>query len=148
MQPKITTFLFINFMVGFISDIILNDAATMLPHITTFSSLKPYFKNKGIFEAAFYAGLTIVIAIGILSAVTKYVFNFFVPQTLNELGKTVLLAYPVGYILDYGIEKADIFGDSLDLFYNTVGSGHSGAIAFIISIVLSYNIQKYIVPLL
>lgn len=147
-HPKITTFLFINFMVGFMSDIILNDAATMLPHITTFSSLKPYFKGKGIFEAAFYAGLTILIAIVILSFLTKYVFNFYVPHSLTELGKTIVVAYPLGYILDYGIEKTRIFGKSLDLFYATVGSGHSGAIAFIISIVLSYNIQKYIVPLL
>ena len=52
---KSITFIFINFMVGFISDIILNDLSKVNKDIM----LEDYFKNKYIFEAAVYAGLTI-----------------------------------------------------------------------------------------
>ena len=142
------TFLFINFVVAFISDILLNDISTMYPITSMLGSLRPYFQNKMITTAGIYAGITIVIATVFVSFITKCILGFYVPYTTTQLFSYISIAYVVGYIIDKMIEYFDIFGASLHTFYKITGSGHSGAIAFIFSILLSYILQKYIIPLL
>lgn len=143
---KLYTFLLLNFIVAFVSDIVLNDLSKMYNNNTVFGSLKPYFKDKGIIMAGLYAGLTILFATIILTYITKFIFGYFVPSNMNELFKTLILGYILGYSIDKLIHWFDIFGPSLNHFYNIVGSGNSGALSFVFSISISYFIQKYIIP--
>ena len=141
-------FYFINFVVSFISDIALNDISKLklngfLKNITT---LKPYFENKFIIEAAFYAGLTIVFALLPVSVITNYMFKY--PNSYDQLQKYVGVSFVVGYIIDILIEKLNIFGDSLKPFFDAAGAGLWGAIVFIFSILISYILHKYLLPLL
>ncbi len=145
---KLHTFLFINFVVTFISDIVLNDISKIFPRTHILGSLQPYFENKSIIIAGIYAGVTILIATLITSFFSDRVFGFTIPDNSTELIKYLLLAYGLGYGIDKLIEYTNVFGKSLHFFYTVTGSGHSGAIAFVFSIVLSYIIQKYILPLL
>lgn len=140
---KSITFIFINFMVGFISDIILNDLSKVNKDIM----LEDYFKNKYIFEAAVYAGLTIAIATILLTSSSNIFLNFCLPSNNNELLKFLILGYIIGYILDYIIYKYKIF-DGLDNYYKKFGAGHYGAFAFIFSLIVSFIIQKNIIPYL
>ena len=65
-----------------------------------------------------------------------------------SLIKYLSLAYVLGFAIDKLIEFTNIFGDSLKPFYKAIGSGHSGALAFIVSLVISLIIQKYLLPVL
>ena len=141
------TFIFINFIVSFISDIVLNDLST-LNNYKSLASLAPYFKDKYIVEAGIYAGLTIVVALVCLILLSKLVFEFYVPKTGYQLGQYCCLAYILGYVIDVLIEKLSVFGTSLDKFYEMVGSGHSGAVAFVFSILISYFLQHNLLPIL
>jgi hypothetical protein len=67
---------------------------------------------------------------------------------LYSLGKFCVLAFIIGYILDIAIDKLKIFGNRLNTYYKALGAGLWGAIAFIFAIVISYFIQKTIIPLL
>ena len=152
---KVTTFIFINFLVSAFADIVLNDLAN---HYNIFSSLTSYFREKTILGAAFYAGLTVALSTILLVLLSKLVFGFYLPETnakTNNNSKIqiqilafIILAYSLGYVIDKFIEKADLFGASLKPFYKSYGSGHSGAIAFIISLFISFLLQKYLIPLL
>ena len=141
------TFIFINFIVSFISDILLNDLST-LNNYKSFASLAPYFKDKYIVEAGLYAGLTIVVALILIMILSNIALGYYVPKTGYQLAQYCCLAYILGYIIDVLIEKLSVFGTSLDKFYETVGSGHSGAIAFVFSIMISYFLQHNLLPTL
>lgn len=141
---KIFTFILLNFIVGFISDIILNDLSK---RISFFNTLIPYFENKSIILAGIYAGLTIVSAILVLLPLSNIIFKFYIPNNLKDLSKYLFLAYLIGFIFDYLIYILKIF-DNLEEYYKKAGAGHWGAIAFIFSIIISLFIQKYIIPLL
>ena len=86
--------------------------------------------------------------------ITFLIINFIVsfmadiPITKEHLVKYCVLGYILGYIIDMLIEKLSIFGKSLDKFYEIVGSGHSGAAAFVVSIIMSYFLQNNLLPLL
>ena len=145
---KLGTFLFINFMVSFISDIILRDIASVSEPTTIIGSLQPYFRERTVIGAGIYAGITIVIATLFVSIITLHTFLFSVPYTYKTLGLYMIIAYVAGYIIDVIIDKTNLFGPTLRPFYKKAKSGHWGAIAFVFSILVSYIIQKTIVPLL
>ena len=146
------TFVFINFIVSFLSDIVLNDIANPPKPIPFKSkiidSLKPYFKNKSIIISGIYAGITICITLVGVSLLSKIIYNFYVPNTFRELFKYLILAFPIGYVVDIGIEKLNIFGNSLVFYYKKAVAGFWGAIAFIFSIIIIFLLQKYLIPLL
>ena len=146
-MEKIYTFLLINFIVSFIADIVLNDLSKIEKY-HYFTSLAPYFKDKYITVAGIYAGITIVVALIFQIVISKTLLGYYIPITNNELLHYCILAYILGYIIDKAIEKLSIFGKSLDKFYEIVGSGHSGAVAFIVSIIMSYFLQNNLLPLL
>jgi len=149
---KLFTFLFINFVVSFISDIVLNDLANppqpFVFNSEIISSLQPYFKNKSIIIAGLYAGITICLSLLLVCFISKILFRFYVPNNLYELLLFCGLAFPIGFVIDIIIDRLNIFGKSLRPYYKIAGSGFWGAIAFIFSIVISYGIQKYILFLL
>lgn len=140
---KITTFIFINFVVSFISDIILNDLSKK--HI---QALIPYFKDKYIFEAGVYAGLTICLTLIFVMFVSNKMFKFHIPNSTNEIVKFCVLAFVIGYIVDMYINRFKIFGNTLDEYYELYGEGLYGGLAFLFSILLSLLIQKKLLPIL
>ena len=128
-------FVLLNFFIGFFSDIVLN--------ITNFvPSLKPYFKNKTIMGSAFYAGLTIVVALLITEAVSSMIFGFSIPLQMEQFYKFIVLTAIVGYLADWYIYKAKVFGQDLDQYYKTLGIGFWGSAAFVFSVVASYFLIK------
>lgn len=140
---KLSTFLFINFIVSFFSDIVLNDLSkSVIP------SLKPYFRNQSIIISAIYAGITIEIALLITIGFFYLLFQAFVPNTLKMLFFFCIIAFVIGYIADIFIDKMHIFGNRLDEYYRKLGAGFWGATAFLFSILISYFIQKEILPIL
>ena len=149
---KLFTFLFINFVVSFISDIVLNDLANppqpFVFNSEIINSLQPYFKQKSIIIAGIYAGITICLSLLLVCFISKILFRFYVPNNLYELLLFCGLAFPIGFVIDIIIDRLNIFGKSLRPYYKIAGSGFWGAIAFIFSIVISYGIQKYILFLL
>ena len=139
---KPITFILINFFVSFFSDIVLND----LSHFNIIKSLHGYF-NQSIIKCAFIAGLTIVIALLINMVCSYFLFSFMVPNNFIQLTCFCILAFFIGYLIDIFIYKFKII-DGLTNYYKAFGAGLWGAAAFVFSIVISYFIQKYILPLL
>ena len=132
-------FLFLNFSVAFVSDIFLND----LSRFNVLKSLQPYFHNQSILKCAFYAGLTVAIALVITMIFSYFLFGFSVPNTLTHLFYFCILAFVLGYIIDIVIYKFKVF-NGLDNYYKIYGAGLWGGIAFVFSILISYFLQKHI----
>ena len=144
-MPTLFIILLIHFLIGFISDLILNYLSRQTYASKAIQSLKPYFMRKTIksdymriFESAFNAGLTIVIAAIIVIVIFQLLFQIYHPRTLTELIYFLLIALPIGYSVDVFIYKTHIFGKEMDLYYKEVGAGIWGALAFIFSIIVSY----------
>jgi len=145
---EVIIFIITIFIVSAISDIILNflskKSLTKKYNLKIILSLNPYFKNKSIIKSAVYAGITIVIALLINMLISKNILGFFIPHNNTELIKFILIAFPLGYIIDILIDKYKIFGNDLDLYYKVAGAGLWGALSFIFAIIISYSIQSII----
>ena len=128
-------FIVLNFLIGFISDIVLN-ITNIVP------TLKSYFANKTILQSAAYAGLTIIVALLFVMGFSKVLFGFLIPNTNAELVKYSILAFTLGFLIDIFIYKMKVFGSSLDLYYKTSGAGFWGAASLLFSILISYFAQK------
>ena len=128
-------FLVFNALVGFFSDIVLNIIAKhdIYKPITT---LRPYFENKTMFQAAFYALLTVVIIVGIIMKLFQIFYNKYLPETKKEIFIYFILTFIVGYIGDIVIYKLNIF-PKLKTYYRVVGKGLWGALAILFSVILS-----------
>lgn len=140
-KKSIIVFVFFNFAVSFISDIILNDLSTNFNIVT---SLQPYFYKQSIIKCAFDAGLTVLFALVINMFFSYFLFGFIIPNNFTNLIYFCLLAFFIGYIMDILIYKFKVFGDRLNVYYKKLGAGFWGALAFVFSIVISFFIQKYI----
>ena len=137
-------FIFINFIVSFISDIVLNDIANKKLNFFNskiINSLKNYFEKKSIIVSGIYAGITIAFSLIIVTLFSKLFYNFYLPDDIQKLFKFNILAFILGYIIDILIDKLDIFGKSLHKYYDIAGSGFWGAVAFIFSINISYIVN-------
>lgn len=149
---KYITFIFLNFIVSFFADIVLNDLATLPQPFyfesTIVKSLRPYFQSKSIIIAGLYAALTVVITLLLTSFISLIFLGFANPNTLQSLILFTGLAFVIGYFIDILIERLHIFGSSLDEYYKVAGSGFWGGVAFIVSIIISYYLQAFIVPAL
>ena len=128
-------FILLNFLVGFFSDIGLN-LTNLVP------SLKPYFKNKTIMGSALYAGLTILVALFVTMVLSSMIFGFLTPLQMEQFYKFIILTAIVGYLADWYIYKAKVFGSDLDQYYKSLGIGFWGSAAFIVSVTASYFLVK------
>uniref|UniRef100_A0A6C0FD14 Uncharacterized protein n=1 Tax=viral metagenome TaxID=1070528 RepID=A0A6C0FD14_9ZZZZ len=128
-------FLVFNALVGFFSDIILNIIAKhdIYKPITT---LKLYFEDKTMFQAAFYALLTVVIIVGIIMKLFQLFYNKYLPETKKEIFIYFILTFIVGYIGDIVIYKLNIF-PLLKTYYRVVGKGLWGSLAILFSVGVS-----------
>lgn len=140
---KIFTFLFINFLVGFMSDILLNDLSTNYGIV---KSLLPYFYKQSIIKCALGAGFTIVLALCVTMLIYKLLFREYLPENNYSLFIFCIIAFIVGFFFDIGIYRLKVFGNRLDLYYKKLGAGFWGAFAFLFSILISYFIIKNILP--
>ena len=138
---RVIQFYVVIFVVSFISDIVLNDLSkTNFSEIIT--SIKPYFANKTIVESGVYAGLTIISALVPTMIVFRLLLGTgkWVPYTICELFKMMIIAYPIGYVYDIIIDKCKVFGNDLDPYYKIAGAGFWGAVSFEFAIFVSYLI--------
>jgi hypothetical protein len=128
-------FILLNFFIGFFSDIGLN-LTNLVP------SLKPYFKNKTIIGSALYAGITILVALFVTMVLSSMIFGFLIPLQMEQFYKFIILTAIVGYLADWYIYKAKVFGSDLDQYYKSLGIGFWGSAAFIVSVTASYFLVK------
>lgn len=141
---KVFTFLFINFIVAFFSDIVLND----LTFFNFFPSLKPYFYKQSIIGSALAAAVTVEIAVIITMILFYLLTRSLIPTNYTSLLYFCILAFVIGYLIDIFIEKMKIFGNRLDAYYKKFGAGFWGATAFLFSILISYFIENKVLPVL
>jgi hypothetical protein len=153
-------FICVLFIVSFMSDVILNDLVRkpLADYHTSIiiKSLYPYFKDKSIIQAGALAGLTIVVAYFCLMVVwnimgfgniptREIVYSAFNTTLFVKLIYELILAFILGYIIDIVIHKLNIFGPSLDNYYNVTGSGFWGGLAFIVAIGVTYGVLRILV---
>ena len=136
------------FFIGFLSDIVLNYLSRQTYAPASIKALKVYFSRPGIKNAlmrdtvsAAYAGLTIVSALFITIFFAQLIFKFSHPRSLAQLYRFLLLAFPIGYIMDILIYKTELFGPTLNPFYKIAGAGFWGAMAYIFAIIVAYFIS-------
>lgn len=127
-------FLIINFLIGFLSDIVLNILSKY--DIKLLKTLKPYFSNKSVFKAGLYAGITVIIIVGIIMSIFKITYSKYLPETVNEHLIYLLITFVIGYLADIIIYKINIF-PKLRLYYQKVGQGLWGALAILFSVIIS-----------
>jgi hypothetical protein len=145
--------LLLYFFIGFISDIALNYLSRQSYSPKPVKALKIYFQRKTIKSglmrlliSAFNAGLTIVVALIITMIISKFLFGFSHPLNFKSLFKFILLAFIIGYGADVFIYKTQLFGETLNPYYNASGgAGLWGALAFIFSILLAYTSIKMLI---
>ena len=144
---KLFTFYLINFFVAFFSDIILNDLSKR--HFSEIiRSLRPYFREHSILIAGLYAAITVLLCILVVSLILYKLLNVTHPTNLKEIFYFAILSFCVGFIADILIDKLNIFGSTLKSYYLIAGAGKWGGLAIMFSVVLSYIIQKYLLPIL
>jgi hypothetical protein len=137
-------FILLNFAVSFFSDIGLNILhRAHIRQLKIINALEPYFKNKGVFESATYAGITVVVVLVIVMGIFKIIQNVYTPNNIREILIFLLIAFLVGYLADVFIDKYKVFGNTLDDYYREAGSGFWGGIAFVFSIIISLLILYY-----
>ena len=125
------------FLIGFISDIVLN----ILAHNNFIPSLLPYFQNKHFIEAGTYAGLTLLSAVIPLMFLNKLLFNEFIPTKIKDIIIFIIIGFIIGYIYDIIIDKMNIFGESLKPFYKNFGSGFYGGASMVFAIIINQIIS-------
>lgn len=136
-------FLLLNAQIAFFSDILLNILATKkIKFLEKYSimdslkTLKPYFENKSMFKAAFYALLTVAVIVGIIMKLFHVYYDKYLPESSKEIFIYLVISFIVGYIGDILIYKLNIF-PRLKTYYRVVGKGLWGAIAIVFSVFMS-----------
>ena len=145
-----TALLLLYFLIGFISDIILNFLSRQTYAPASIKALKVYFFRPGIPNAVVRdvasgvnAGLTIVVALVITMFLSDLIFKFAHPRSLPELFRFLLLAFPIGYIMDILIYKTEFFGSTLNPFYEIAGAGFWGAMSLFFAIFIGYTLGHF-----
>jgi len=137
----ILLYIFTNFEIAFVSDIVLNDLAT---YYSMVPFLKPYFLGESIIKCGVTAGLTVVVGVVLTMIAAYHILGYWVPNTVGKLTSFSILGFILGYLLDIFIKKNRIFGNRLDAYYKAMGAGLWGGLALVFCIVISYFIQKII----
>ena len=127
-------FLIFNALIGFFSDIIINILTHM--NLSFLNSFKPYFQNKSVFKAAFYASITVLIIVGFIMELFDLIYDKYLPETKNEYIIFIILTFILGYISDIIINRVNIF-PKLKKYYKDVGEGLWGGLAIVFSVIIS-----------
>ena len=136
-------FLLLNAKIAFVSDILLNllvNGNVKILHeykiYDSLKTLKPYFQNKSMFLAAFYALLTVIIIVGLIMKTFHITHDKYLPESINEYVIFLILTFIIGYIGDIIIYKINIF-PKLKQYYRVVGKGLWGALAILFSVIVA-----------
>ena len=136
-------FLLLNAKIAFVSDILLNllvNGNVKILHeykiYDSLKTLKPYFQNKSMFLAAFYALLTVIIIVGLIMKTFQIIYDKYLPESINEYVIFLILTFIIGYIGDIIIYKINIF-PKLKQYYRVVGKGLWGALAILFSVIVA-----------
>lgn len=127
-------FLIFNALIGFFSDIVINILTHM--NLSFLNSFKPYFQNKSVFKAAFYASITVLIIVGFIMELFDLIYDKYLPETKNEYIIFIILTFILGYISDIIINRVNIF-PKLKKYYKDVGEGLWGGLAIVFSVIIS-----------
>lgn len=127
-------FLLFNAIIGFFSDVVINILTHM--NFSFLKSLKPYFENKSVFKAAFYASITVLIIVGFIMELFNMIYDKYLPETKNEYIVFIILTFILGYISDIIISRNAIF-PRLKEYYKDVGEGLWGGLAIVFSVIIS-----------
>ena len=144
-----TALLLLYFLIGFISDMMLNYLSRQTYAPASIKALKVYFFRPSIPNAVVRdiasgvnAGLTIVVALLLTMFFSHRIFKFSHPRSLSELYRFLLLAFPIGYTMDVLIYKTEFFGKTLTPFYEIAGAGFWGAMSLFFAIFIGYGLNK------
>ena len=127
-------FLIFNALIGFFSDVIINILTHM--NLSFLNSLKPYFENKSVFKAAFYASITVLIIVAIIMKLFNLVYDKYLPESQNEYIIFIILTFIIGFLSDIIINRINIF-PRLKKYYKDVGEGLWGGLAIVFSVIIS-----------
>ena len=127
-------FLIFNALIGFFSDIVINILTHM--NLSFLNSLKPYFENKSVFKAAFYASITVLIIVAIIMKLFNLVYDKYLPESQNEYIIFIILTFIIGFLSDIIINRINIF-PRLKKYYKDVGEGLWGGLAIVFSVIIS-----------
>ena len=136
-------FLLLNAKIAFVSDILLNilvNSNVKILHeykiYDSLKTLKPYFQNKSMFLAAFYALLTVIIIVGLIMKTFHITHDKYLPESKKEYFIFLVISFLIGYIGDIIIYEINIF-PKLKQYYRVVGKGLWGALAILFSIIVA-----------
>ena len=136
-------FLLLNAKIAFVSDILLNllvNSNVKILHeykiYDSLKTLKPYFQNKSMFLAAFYALLTVIIIVGLIMKTFHITHDKYLPESKNEYVIFLVISFLIGYIGDIIIYEINIF-PKLKQYYRVVGKGLWGALAILFSVIVA-----------
>lgn len=137
------SFLVVNFLVGFFSDMGLNFLAGR-PSVGPFAVPRAiralhtdYFAGQ-VFWPAVTAGLTVTVALLVLMGLSQLLWGFIVPTYAKQLLRFLLLAFLVGFVADIIIRDLHIFGHKLDQYYKLAGAGLWGGLSLVFSVAVTY----------
>lgn len=139
---QLIAFLTTGFLVGAVSDIVLNDLSTFKQSGEIITSLRSYFEKRTILFASFSAAMTILVAMILVSIVFSIITGSFYPRTLMEFIIYCAIGYPLGYLMDVLIYKMKVFGTDLDPYYEIAGAGHWGALSLMFAVVPSFLVTQ------
>jgi hypothetical protein len=132
-------FLLFNFIIACISDIVLNILSRNI-NTPIIKSLHPYFEQKGVIKASLLAGLTVLVGVLITILFTKSLFNILIPNSFKQLILFIITGFLVGITLDILIYKYQVFGNTLNDYYNIAGAGILGGLALVFTLCCSFGI--------
>ena len=147
---KFYTFFILNIIISICITLITYDISrppiTLFVEFDSLKHLRKYYKNKSIFQSAFYTSFIHSIVI-ILTMLTYYIiFNNIIPKKAKQLSYFILTGIPISFIMFYITKSLTIFSDLKD-FYSHVNPGVVGVLRFITTSTFSYMFQKYTLPL-
>lgn len=138
MKINLPYFFLYVFCIGFVADIILLVLSKInFGFKTSFNALKPYFVHYHFYSPVL-AGITCVIGAG-LALILFYTFR------IKNEGFFAFLLFITGMLLDYLINKLDVFKPWLNDYYKTAttfGSALYGGFANIITGIPSYYLAS------
>lgn len=148
---KFYTFFILNIIISICITFITYDMSrppiTLFVEFDSLKQLRKYYKNKSIFQSAFYSAFIHSIVITLTMLTSYILLNTIIPKKAKQLSYFIIIGIPISFIIFYITKSLSIFSDLKD-FYSHVNPGTVGILRFITTSTFSYMFQKYTLPLL
>lgn len=137
----ILLFIFINFIVSAISDIVLQYFAFKPNANSRLKALRPYYNYYGKSAAIVLAGITVCSILLIHLFLFKTIFGVYLPtRSIKLIIYFLISSLILGYFFDYVINTLHVFGNTLNEYYKIKNAYIWGMLAYFFSIFISYKI--------